>query len=240
MTNHFSILNSEERKSRLERAEKPYDFSDNVTALEEEARQTWNDVSDLEASACPNNMAQASITMHPNFSAQADYPEEFLFVMKLTCVGVRQVQCFPRYSTDVESDDGELTVALIVIGKREDFQSIPEKLGKIAKDTLVGLLIQTIESIEAVSIYDKVDVPNDYFGEFFLVGLYQTPGKTVEDSRRDFVMYASGEGFSVHPTFLVVKDGLYYVLIKGERYKLDAIGDYCYTFTVRVPPKNRA
>ena len=107
MTNHFSILNSEERKSRLERAEKPYDFSDNVTALEEEARQTWNDVSDLEASACPNNMAQASITMHPNFSAQADYPEEFLFVMKLTCVGVRQVQCFPRYSTDVESDDGE-------------------------------------------------------------------------------------------------------------------------------------
>ena len=238
MTNPFTNLTPSERQERLNRQALPYEFADNVKILKEEALQTFNDVSDLLSDACPEDTAQISITMHPNFSSRDFYPEEFLHVMKLSCVGVRQVQVFPRQSFDVESDDGELTVSLIAVGKRADIQKIPETLELIVGDTLVGAQIQTIESIEAVSIYDRTDVPNDYFGDFFLVGQYQTPGKTVHDSRADFESYALKHDFKVHPTFIIEKNGLFYLLLKGDRYKLDAIGDYCYTFIVRVPPRS--
>lgn len=110
----------------------------------------------------------------------------------------------------------------------------------MVSDTLVGKQIRTIESIEAVSIYDRLDIPNDYFDDHFLVGVYQTPGKTVEESKEDFKNYAQKNDLEVHPNFLVDKEGVFYVLLRGARYKLDAIGDYAYTFCVRVPPLKKA
>ena len=124
--------------------------------------------------------------------------------------------------------------------KRQDIQAIPGKLEKVVSDTLVGKQIRTIESIEAVSIYDRLDIPNDYFDDHFLVGVYQTPGKTVEESKEDFKNYAQKNDLEVHPNFLVDKEGVFYVLLRGARYKLDAIGDYAYTFCVRVPPLKKA
>ena len=156
--------------------------------------------------------------------------------MGLECVGVRQVQCFPRDTSSCDTEDGEITVALVCVGKRQDIQAIPGKLEKVVSDTLVGKQIRTIESIEAVSIYDRLDIPNDYFDDHFLVGVYQTPGKTVEESKEDFKNYAQKNDLEVHPNFLVDKEGVFYVLLRGARYKLDAIGDYAYTFCVRVPP----
>ena len=97
-----------------------------------------------------------------------------------------------------------------------------------------------IESIEAVSIYDRLDIPNDYFEDHFLVGVYVTPGKTIEESKEDFKNYAQKNDLEVHPNFLVDKDGVFYVLLRGARYKLDAIGDFSYTFCVRVPPLKKA
>ena len=109
-----------------------------------------------------------------------------------------------------------------------------------SRNTLVGKQIRTIESIEAVSIYDRLDIPNDYFDDHFLVGVYVTPGKTAEESREDFKNYAQKNDLEVHPNFFVEKDGVFYVLLRGARYKLDAIGDYAYTFCVRVPPLKKA
>ena len=160
--------------------------------------------------------------------------------MGLDCVGVRQVQCFPRDTSSCDTEDGEITVALVCVGKRQDIQAIPGKLEKVVSDTLVGKQIRTIESIEAVSIYDRLDIPNDYFEDHFLVGVYVTPGKTIEESKEDFKNYAQENDLEVHPNFLVDKDGVFYVLLRGARYKLDAIGDYAYTFCVRVPPLKKA
>ena len=160
--------------------------------------------------------------------------------MGLECVGVRQVQCFPRDTSSCDTEDGEITVALVCVGKRQDIQAIPGKLEKVVSDTLVGKQIRHIESIEAVSIYDRLDIPNDYFDDHFLVGVYQTPGKTVEESKEDFKNYAQKNDLEVHPNFLVDKEGVFYVLLRGARYKLDAIGDYAYTFCVRVPPLKKA
>ena len=83
-----------------------------------------------------------------------------------------------------------------------------------------------------------MDIPNDYFDDHFLVGVYQTPGKTVEESKEDFKNYAQKNDLEVHPNFLVDKEGVFYVLLRGARYKLDAIGDYAYTFCVRAAEKS--
>lgn len=237
MTINTNAYGLAERQCQLDLSSLPYDFADNVKTLIEQTRQTWNDVQDLESSACPDNMAQVSVTMHPNFSSQIYFPEEFLKVMGLECVGARQVQCFPRDTSSCDSEDGEITVSLICVGKREDIQAMIGKFEKIVEGNIVAKQIQTLESIEAVSIYDRLDVPNDYFDDYFLVGVYRTPGKSVEESKAAFEEYARKNSLQVHPRFFVEKDGVFYLLLKGARYVLDAIADYAFTFCVRVPPK---
>lgn len=237
MTINTNAYGLAERQCQLDLSSLPYDFADNVKTLIEQTRQTWNDVQDLESSACPDNMAQVSVTMHPNFSSQIYFPEEFLKVMGLECVGARQVQCFPRDTSSCDSEDGEITVSLICVGKREDIQAMIGKFEKIVEGNIVAKQIQTLESIEAVSIYDRLDVPNDYFEDYFLVGVYCTPGKSVEESKAAFEEYARKNSLQVHPRFFVEKDGVFYLLLKGARYVLDAIADYAFTFCVRVPPK---
>lgn len=237
MTINTNAYGLAERQCQLDLSSLPYDFADNVKALIEQTRQTWNDVQDLESSACPDNLAQVSVTMHPNFSSQIYFPEEFLKVMGLECVGARQVQCFPRDTSSCDSEDGEITVSLICVGKREDIQAMIGKFEKIVEGNIVAKQIQTLESIEAVSIYDRLDVPNDYFDDYFLVGVYRTPGKSVEESKAAFEEYARKNSLQVHPRFFVEKDGVFYLLLKGARYVLDAIADYAFTFCVRVPPK---
>lgn len=84
MTTNISSYNLSERQVQLDLSVLPYDFEENVKTLSEQARQAWNDVQDLEASACPDNKAQITITMHPSFASQIYFPEEFLLVMGLT------------------------------------------------------------------------------------------------------------------------------------------------------------
>ena len=55
MTTNISAYNLSERQTQLDLSVLPYDFEDNVKVLSEQARQTWNDVQDLEASACPES-----------------------------------------------------------------------------------------------------------------------------------------------------------------------------------------
>ena len=57
MTTNISAYNLAERQTQLDLSVLPYDFEDNVKVLSEQARQTWNDVQYLEASACPDNKA---------------------------------------------------------------------------------------------------------------------------------------------------------------------------------------
>lgn len=235
-TNQYSL---DERIRRIDLSTLPYEFADNVKALTEQARQTWVEVQDLESSACPDNHAQITVTMHPTFAYEINCPEEFLQVMGLQRVGCRQVQCFPRDTSSSDTEDGDFTIAIVCIAKREDIQSMINKLGKIVGDTFVGKQMRTIESIEAVNIYDRLDIPNDYFGSFFLASVYQTPGKTIEESRKDFEEYAKKNSLEVHPDFSFEKDGMFYVLLKGARYVLDAIADYAYTCCVRVPPERK-
>ncbi len=129
------LNNLSERQAQLDLSVLPYDFEENVKTLSEQARQTWNDVQDLEASACPDNKAQITITMHRPFASQIYFPEEFLLVMGLDCVGVRQVQCFPRDTSSCDTEDGEITVALVCVGKRQDIQAIPGKNWKRLSQT---------------------------------------------------------------------------------------------------------
>ena len=57
MTTNISSYNLSERQVQLDLSVLPYDFEENVKTLSEQARQAWNDVQDLEASACPDNKA---------------------------------------------------------------------------------------------------------------------------------------------------------------------------------------
>lgn len=202
--------------------------------LIEQARQTWNDVANLLSDVCPDNLAQLSLTMHPQFSSSTDIPTLFLEEANLTLIGERPVQCYPRELADETSDSARNTSALIVVGTRPDIQKLPHYLEMLDSKTPVSKQMRTIESIEAVSVYDKLDVPNDYFGSYFLVGVYEAPGKSMQDTKDMFSSFVQNQNFKVHPFFLLPKNGIFYVIIKGERYNLDSVAEYALVSSVRA------
>lgn len=222
--------------NNLLNANKPYTFLVNRSTLVDQARQVWNDVADIEADFCPDNFAQASITMHPGFSSQKDFPDKLLQHCELFCVGTRRVSVFPRFSLVSGEPGEENSIAIIVLAKRQTYQALASKLEEIEESSLIGQQLMTIESIESVTAYDRTNIPNDYFTNIYLVGLYVRPGLTVEGSRNEFIKYANSHGFEVHPDFNVEKDGIYYVLIRGERYKLDCISENPFVSSIEVPP----
>lgn len=224
---------------KLKNADKPYTYLVNRSTLVEQVRQLWHDVADIEADFCPENFAQASITMHPAFASQQAFPEKLLQLCGLFCVGTKRVSVFPRFSyigTDDETTD-ETSIAIIVVAKRQTFQAMASKLEEIDENSLAGQQLMTIESIESVTPYDRMDIPNDYFDDIYLVGLYPRPGLTAEGSKADFTTYAESFEFEVNPDFFYEKDSLYYVLIRGARYKLDSISENPFVSTIQVPPK---
>ena len=171
MTTNISSYNLSERQVQLDLSVLPYDFEENVKTLSEQARQAWNDVQDLEASACPDNKAQITITMHPSFASQIYFPEEFLLVMGLDCVGVRQVQCFPRDTSSCDTEDGEITVALVCVGKRQDIPNICEttltrRMGGICGSMMTavfppGAMWQAV-AVNLWSITTVEDIPDEH------------------------------------------------------------------------------
>ncbi len=229
--------NSEDvQLNNLLNANKPYPFLVNRSTLIEQARQVWNDVADIEADFCPDNFAQASITMHPAFSSRSYFPDKLLQQCGLFCVGTRKVSVFPRKSLISDEPREENGIAIIVLAKRPTYQALVGQLEKIEEPTLAGHQLMTVESMEAVTAYDRTNIPNDYFTNIYLVALYVRPGLTVEESRNEFAQYAKKKGFEVNPDFKFEKDGIYYVLIKGERYKLDCISENPFVSSIEVPP----
>ena len=85
------------------------------------------------------------------------------------------------------SDDPqeENSIAIIVLTKRQTYQALAGQLEKFEELSLVGQQFMTIESIEAVTAYDRMNVPNDYFTNIYLVGLYVRPGMTVDEAARN-------------------------------------------------------
>ena len=93
--------NSEDvQLNNLLNANKPYTFSVNRSTLVEQARQVWNDVADLEADFCPDNFAQASITMHPAYSSRTDFSGQIPSALRIVLRRHTQGLCFPSHLDD--------------------------------------------------------------------------------------------------------------------------------------------
>lgn len=226
----------EEQLATLAAASLPYSFEDNLKILTEQSRELWKEVADLKASYCPSNLAQASVTMHPAFASKKYFPEQFLEFANFEVVGVRPVEVYPRISLfNEDAEDAEQTISIIVLAKRQEFQSLAGRLEELKFEGIVAHQLLTVESIESVSIYDRLDLPNDYGGPSFLVGVYETPDMSPEESLQSFKKYVASCDFVTHPTFWIRKDGIFYVLIRGQRYNLDSIADYSLVANIRVP-----
>ncbi len=179
MINPYS---EEVQLENLKKADLPYALDLQQATMGSQAQQLWHDVSDIKAEYCPDNLAQASITMHPRFASQKYFPDALLQLFGVFCIGTRLVGVYPR-SEFAGADYKEMTtIAIIVLAKRQTYQAMAGKIDEIKPDTLTALQLRTVESLEAVTAYDRLNVPADYTSNIYLVGVYVRPGETAEET----------------------------------------------------------
>lgn len=212
----------------------PYDVEENISTISSELSIASQDLNDIPADACPEHFAVISMIMHPDFSSSRYYPEQLISFMNLDCIGIYPTDIYPRLSFGT-SILQERATAFRLAGKIENINGAVQKIKNVPTDSFIAKQIATVESIESVSSYDRLDIPNNYKEELFLVSLYVFPGKTVQESRRYFIAYAKAHQYLVNEDFNFENDGLYYVLLKGRRADLDSIAEYVFVNKIQVP-----
>ncbi len=233
------IINPFPEEVQLENYKKavmPYTFEVNCPTLVQQARILWQDVSDIRAEFCPDNFAQASLTLHPAFADQEHFPDQLLQHCGLFCLGTRKVKVYPRFSLATTGPTEELGISIIVLSKRQNYQALAYRLEEIKEGSLLAYQVMSIESIEAITSYDRLAVPNDYYSNIYLVGVYIRPGETAQETKTAFTNYALKNEFIVNDEFFIEKGGIFYLLIKGARYNLDSIAEHPLVSIIEEPP----
>ncbi len=216
----------------------PYEFEINRATMVSQAHQLWHDVADIVADHCPDNFAQASFTMHPDFSDQGHFPDQLLQHFGLFCLGTRAVKVEPRSSfISSNPDKGKISIAIITLAKRQIYQALASKVNEIKAGTLLGYQLNALESIDAVTSYDRLLLPDNYQSSVYLAGIYIRPGETAEETRKQFTDYANQNKFQVNPDFFVQKGGIFYLLIKGNKGDMTAISEHPLVATIQEPTK---
>jgi hypothetical protein len=214
----------------------PYSIDVNIPVLANELDISWQDTEDLRASCCPEDFAAVRWNMHPSFKAERFAPKNLFMMLGLRLIGADPVMIHPRrnMSTDPSGLPQESS-ALVTIATRRHLKTVSDLLREIDYGSAAAQEALRIESVESVTSYDRLSVPSDYKDKIFLVSLYTFPGKSEEQSAQEFRAYALGCNFETHPSFFIKKDGLYYLMIRGEKADLDSIAEYTFVRSVTVP-----
>lgn len=214
----------------------PYTADINLPVLASELDICWQDAEDLKASCCPQDFAAIRWNMHPSFKAERFAPKNLFMMLGLLFIGADPVMIHPRRSMS-SSPSGlpEESAALVTVASRRHLKTVSDLLREIDRGSAAAEEALRVESVESFTSYDRLNIPGDYKEKIFLVSLYTFPGKSEEQSAQEFRAYASGCGFEAHPTFFIKKDGLYWLLIKGEKADLDSIAEYAFVRSVTVP-----
>ncbi len=213
----------------------PYAFDTNVSRLAEDAASLYTDVAYLADTACPEDYAVFTVTMHPEFSGELCCPYQLIEHLGFTCIGAHPCTVYSRLSLDFDTPEQQSAAEIFVLGKRSGIKEAADKIRAIEAGSFLADQLCTVENIRSCSTFDRIDLPGEYSKDLFIVALFSYPGKTEEDCRKLFKTYAAECGYEVNPNFLFNKEGMIYLLIKGSRPALDSIAEYAFVRSVTAP-----
>jgi hypothetical protein len=159
----------------------PYTFSDARQVLLPAIESANTVFQTLPAKACVDDLAVASLVLHPAYLAKSFFPKLLLDQVGLSSVGSRTRRIKPRHQTKRNALPEADTTELFVAGTRTALKQFPDFVRSLQADMPAAEQFARIETFTAMTAADRLRLEGAEPGHVYEVGLHLPPeGDTNE------------------------------------------------------------
>jgi hypothetical protein len=210
-----------------------------------EARQTLTSqlngtvaaLSKLPAAACPQGMAVARMTLHPEYIAKSYFPIGLLRAAALRSVGSRTVTVTPRKWTRKGDPREVTTTEVFVAGQRDSFEDLVTWVSSIAQTEPAAKDIVRVERFNDFAADDRLKGIGGKSQRFFEVGVHLLANENssfIQSSLREF---ATSLDVVMHERLALQAGSLWFVPVEGTSSAIQKLAQFAFIRVIRpVPP----
>jgi Subtilase family len=217
--------------------EDAYTLAEARQTLTLQLKNTITALTKLPDAACPQNMAVARMTLHPQYIAKSYFPTGLLRASLLKSVGSRTVSITPRKWTRKGSPREVTTTEIFVAGKRDCFEKLAIWVQNESSANNAVKEIVRVENFNDFAISDRLKGTWDNSQRFFEVGVHllanENPG-FIQTALRNF---ASSFDVVLHEKLALQAGSLWFVPVEGTHHAIEKLAQFSFIRVIRpVPP----
>lgn len=201
--------------------------------------ETASVLDSLPASACPNDLGVARLTLNPSYIARSFFPVAMLRSAGLESVGSRAVKLTPKAWSKKGPPRESNTTELFVVGKRQAFRQLKEWAGQVVGGSSEAKDLSHIEQFSAYEPKDRIVSLGRDQGRFFEVGIHLLPGDNNQVVQRAFSKYAADVGVTVHTELAFGAGNIWFLPIEGKQESIKRLAEFSFVRVIRPMPKLR-
>lgn len=218
----------------------PYTLDQAKEFLGPLAQKMVSALKNLPQAACPNDLAVATMTLHPAFLAKSWFPKELLEELSLTTVGSKAVKLTPRLWTKKGEPEEQVTTEIFVAGKRKDFARAEEVLHKVKPMSGLAEDVVKIELMRAPTQADRIKPSSSKNKDPYWEIVLHTGGKDFYKFILDgFERFLSTLQLEADLDRRIEVEGLCFVPMSAPRSEIEHIAQFSFLRAVREMPRLR-
>ncbi len=218
----------------------PYTLSAAQKALIPQIQTAAANFKALPAGACPDDLAVATVTLHPAYLAKSYFPRNLLQATGLQTLGSRTKRISPRRVTRKDAPAESDTTQIFVAGRRSALSVLAGYASQLVEGTAEAMQFAQLEAFEAMSPDDRIRPAANVGAGVFEVGLHVPDGAAPMRLRSQFAAYAKQCGFEVNATYDFQAGRMLFVPVEGHSARLEQLALFTLMRVVRDMPMLRA
>lgn len=205
-------------------------------ALAPQITATSESLSRLPDQACPNDMAVARLTLHPEYIAKSYFPVGFLRANALRSVGSRTVTITPEKWSRKGAPRAVTTTELFIAGARDSFKELNNWVltnpdNEPATNEI--LRIERFNSFEPENRYKTLGTESQ---RFFEVGIHLLVNEESNFIQSAFTEYANTLEIKVHEQLAMQAGSLWFVPVEGSAAAMKKLAAFSFIRVLRPMP----
>lgn len=217
----------------------PYSVAEAQQALAPRMEAASSVLDQLPAAACPQDLAVASLVLHPAYLAKTYFPRIFLHRAGLESIGSRSIRIAPRKQVKANATAFADTTEIFVAGTRSALRELAAFTSAVQAETAEGGQLRTFEDFRPMTAMDRIRSALNPDARVFEIGLHVPQGMDAMGLRQQFAKFAQMCGCEVDPVMNFVAGRLLFVPLSGTPASVARASDFTLVRVAREMPKLR-
>ncbi|BCO28538.1 hypothetical protein MIZ03_3444 [Rhodoferax lithotrophicus] len=208
-------------------------------ALAPQAFATSEAFASLPSGACPQDMAVARLTLHPEYIAKSYFPTGFLRANALRSVGSRTVSVTPRKWTRKGDPREVSTTEIFVAGNRDSFQELGNWVLNSPEGESATAEIVRIEKFDSFTPESRFRSLGTRSQRFFEVAVHLLGNEDSSFIQAAFRKFANTFDIKVHERLALQAGSLWFVPVEGTPASMMSLAQFSFVRVLRPMPQLR-